>query len=220
MNFLFQILLNAPPLLIAVILHEVAHGYIALKLGDPTAKMLGRISLNPIKHIDPVMTLLVPFMLIMAKSPVVFGGAKPVPVDPRYFKNPRQGMAIVAIAGPITNFLLATFFYGLHLLFISILKEIPASETSQIFHLILFVVGFWIDSSILINIVLGLFNLLPVPPLDGGRILVGVLPLELARKWAKLERWGLPIVVLLIYSGAVNNLLAPLIELVLEHLKN
>ena len=206
MNFLQTLLLTAPPLLLAVILHEVAHGYTAEKLGDPTARNLGRIKLNPLVHIDPFMTVILPGLLILSGSPIIFGGAKPVPVDPRFFRNPRRGMAYVAMAGPITNFILVAIFYALMLLLASSSSALTLLPTWASFTLV-----YWILHSIIINLVLGLFNLLPVPPLDGGRIAVGFLPLSMARQVAKLERYGLLIVIALLYFGVIDRYLGPVI---------
>jgi Zn-dependent protease len=205
-----NILISAPPLIVAVVLHEIAHGYVAKMLGDPTAKNLGRLSLNPLKHIDPVMTILLPGLLILSHSPVVFGGAKPVPVNPRYFKNPRRGMAIVAIAGPIVNFCLAGLFWLAFRGFGGLSLE--ASPFPQYVSMLLLA---WFLQSILINLVLGTFNLIPIPPLDGGRIAVGFLPLAIAKQYAKLERFGLLLVFALLYSGAFEKILRPMVELVL-----
>ena len=183
----YRILVIAPPFAFAVILHEVAHGWVAERLGDPTARQAGRISLNPIVHVDWMLTVALPAMLIFFGSPIVFGGAKPVPVDPRYFFNPRRGMLWVALAGPVTNFVLAG---GSFLLLLGGVLTLGLPEDPNIFLE-------WLRFSILINLVLGIFNLIPIPPLDGGRIAVGLLPLSLAKNWAKLERFGLIIVVLL-----------------------
>lgn len=211
MDFLLKLLIFAPPLLIAVVLHEVAHGFAALKLGDPTARNLGRLSLNPIKHIDLFMTILLPGILILSNSPIVFGGAKPVPVDPRYFKDPRKGMAIVAVAGPITNFVLATICYLLYRLLFS---EGLISAESIVSGLILQ----WLLLGVVTNMVLGIFNLFPVPPLDGGRILVGLLPLELARQIARLERFGMLILIFFLMTGAIDKVLQPPLRAVISHM--
>ncbi len=214
MDFLQTFLLIAPPLLLAVILHEVAHGYTAEKLGDPTARNLGRIKLNPLVHIDPFMTVILPGLLILSGSPIVFGGAKPVPVDPRFFRNPRRGMAYVAMAGPITNFILAVIFYALMLLLAKASSGLLLLPGWASFTLV-----YWVVQSIVINLVLGLFNLLPVPPLDGGRIAVGFLPLSMARQVAKLERYGLLIVIGLLYFGVVDRYLGPVINFVTQQIE-
>lgn len=196
--------------MLAIILHEIAHGWVAYKLGDPTAKDLGRITLNPLKHIDPVMTIILPGILLLSGSPFLFGGAKPVPVNPLNFKHPRRDMAYVAMAGPITNFIIAalTLFSG----------RIMFGYFSHVFtvlpNIFLPIFIIWISQGFLINIILGLFNLLPIPPLDGGRIAVGFLPIEIARNVAKLERWGLFIVMGLLYSGVLNSILSPVASFV------
>ena len=214
MKLLQTLALTVPPLLLAVILHEIAHGYMAERLGDPTARRLGRIKLNPLVHIDPFMTVILPGLLILSGSPIVFGGAKPVPVDPRYFSNPRRGMAYVALAGPITNFVLASCFYGVMLLFLHFQSALSLLPTWLAITLV-----YWTLHSIIINLVLGLFNLLPVPPLDGGRIAVGFLPLKLARHVAQLERYGLLIVIALLYFGVVDRYLGPAINFVTQHIE-
>ncbi|MFN8388667.1 MAG: site-2 protease family protein [Bdellovibrionota bacterium] len=210
-KFLFDAIVFAPPLLTAVILHEIAHGWAAEKLGDPTARDQHRITLNPLVHIDPFMTIILPVTLILAGSPFVFGGAKPVPVNPLNFRNPRRGMAYVAIAGPIMNFLLVAICLAIHQGLIS--SGLAQAHRGVVVNLLLI----WMRHSVLINLVLGLFNLLPVPPLDGGRIAVGFLPLSFARFWARLEPYGLWIVILLMMSGVVRTILEPVLEFVAEH---
>jgi len=209
---LFKILTTVPPLIVAVVLHEVAHGWIAEKLGDPTARRLGRITLNPIKHVDPMFTVVVPGILIAANSPFIFGGAKPVPVNPLYFKNPRRGMAYVALAGPVLNFLLAMLCY---LLMVFVLPLIAYLLPVPFLVLLL---NWWCAYGILINLVLGLFNLLPIPPLDGGRIVVGVLPIKLAKQWAKVEPFGLLIVIALLFSGLLEFVLAPVLKFLTSYI--
>jgi Zn-dependent protease len=196
-----------PPLLFSVVIHEIAHGWAASKLGDPTAKQLGRITLNPIKHIDPVLTILTPAFLFLVGSPFIFGGAKPVPVNPMNFKNPRRGMAWVALAGPVSNFILAAMFLvaaKLYLFFAPALVKVLSPWI-----LVIFVI--WISQGFLINIVLGIFNLFPVPPLDGGRIAVGFLPIPIAKKVAGLERFGIAIVFALLLTGVMDSFLRPVL---------
>lgn len=212
MELLYKILLFAPPLLMAVILHEVAHGWAAEKLGDPTARRQGRITLNPIVHIDPVMTLLLPGLLILSGSPFIFGGAKPVPVNPMNFRNPRRHMAYVAMAGPLVNFTLVAICWPLFNLFAEHLDTLALSK--QTVHLI----GFWLLNGIMINLVLGLFNLFPIPPLDGGRIAVGFLPVALAKPLARLERFGLLIVIALLATGTLGQILDPILGFFMEKL--
>lgn len=195
--------------MIAVILHEIAHAWVADKLGDPTSRLLGRISLNPIVHIDPVMTILVPGFLILTGSPFIFGGAKPVPVNPLCFADPRRGMAMVALAGPLTNFTLAAIFAPLA-------KMVAASPTMFFGDMVVtkLVVSFLI-SSVLINIVLGVFNLIPIPPLDGGRIVVGYLPDEIAEPYARIEPYGFLILIVMLSSGIIDRILGPTVNTLL-----
>ena len=194
-DILIQIVVAAIPAIVAITLHEAAHGYAALALGDDTAKQQGRLSLNPIRHIDRVGTILLPGGLILFQLLTVgriiflFGWAKPVPVSAWRFRDPRRGMALVAAAGPAANFVLAWLgalaMHGLDLL--------PEAISSLAEGMLI--------SFILANLVLGLFNLLPIPPLDGGRIAVGILPLRAAMAWARLERAGIVIVLLLVFLG-------------------
>lgn len=189
-NIVLQVALAVIPAILAITLHEAAHGYAALALGDDTARQAGRLSLNPLRHVDRVGTILLPgFLLIFQLVTIhrvlfMFGWAKPVPVSAWKFRDPRRGMAIVAIAGPAMNFFLA--WVGALLL--------PSSEQG----LLDVMAGQFLSYFILTNLVLGLFNLIPIPPLDGGRIAVGILPLELARRWARLERFGIVMVIVLL----------------------
>ena len=189
-NIVVQVALAVIPAILAITLHEAAHGYAALALGDDTARQAGRLSRNPLRHVDRVGTILLPgFLLIFQLLTVhrvlfMFGWAKPVPVSAWKFRDPRRGMAIVAIAGPAMNFFLA--WVGALLL--------PTSEQG----LFDAVAGQFLSYFILTNLVLGLFNLIPIPPLDGGRIAVGILPLGLARRWARLERVGIVMVIALL----------------------
>lgn len=187
-SFLFQLLLAVVPAVLAITLHEAAHGYAALALGDQTARMEGRLSLNPLRHVDRFGTIVLPgFLLIsqlltIGRVEFMFGWAKPVPVNPWAFPNPRRGMMWVAMAGPAMNFFLA---------WLSALAMHPIGEPAGMAAL---AAQLMLLRFIVFNLVLGLFNLLPLPPLDGGRIVVGILPLQLARAWAQLERYGIVIV--------------------------
>jgi Zn-dependent protease len=193
MGFLLQIAVAAIPVIFAITLHEAAHGYAALALGDDTAKSMGRLSLNPLRHVDRVGTLLLPGMLMLGQLLTIgrvvflFGWAKPVPVSAWKFANPRRGMMLVAAAGPAVNFFLA----WLAALLIHGETLLPNAAGD--------VVDTMLQTFILANLVLGLFNLLPIPPLDGGRIVVGLLPERLAMAWARLERAGIVIVLLLVF---------------------
>ncbi len=182
---------------LAITLHEAAHGYAARALGDDTAARLGRVSLNPLRHVDPVGTLLLPAMLAasqlltIGRVEAMFGWAKPVPVDIWRLRSPRWGMVLVAAAGPGINFALAIGFGLAAHLVTGVAESLPIAVTQWLLR--------FIGLSILYNVILACFNLLPIPPLDGGRILVGILPAPLARLVARTERFGLLIVIGLIF---------------------
>jgi Zn-dependent protease len=189
-GFILNALLAIVPVILAITMHETAHGYMALALGDTTARDQGRLTLNPLKHIDKVGTIILPGFLLISQLLTIhrvafmFGWAKPVPVSAWKFGNPRQGMAIVAIAGPAMNFFLA----WLSALGLRMLADTDVWAS-------LFTV---LSDFLLVNMVLGLFNLLPILPLDGGRIVAGILPERLARSWAGLERYGILVVLVVI----------------------
>ena len=173
-TFMQQLIIQAPPLLFALTVHELAHGYVAWRLGDPTAKNEGRLTLNPLKHLDPLGVLAFIIMKI--------GWAKPVPVNPRYFKNPQRDMLLVALAGPGSNIILAVASAALaHLL---------SPSTSCPFFILQPLVAM-LAASVWINIMLAVFNCIPIPPLDGSKVLMGLLPPEAARGYAKLEPFRL-----------------------------
>lgn len=196
----YTIAVWAVPILFAITLHEAAHGWVAQKLGDPTAKNLGRITINPIKHIDPVGTVIVPLFLAMV-SPFVLGWAKPVPIEPRYFKSPLLDMALVAVAGPVSNFFMACFWAMFIVLADSML------EHSKLLTFLM-TMG---KNGIIINVVLMVLNLLPIPPLDGGRVVAGILPQSLVLPYMKLERYGMVIILLLLVSGILGKIMWPIV---------
>jgi Zn-dependent protease len=192
----------ALPVLFAIILHEVAHGWVADKLGDDTARWMGRLTLNPIKHIDPIGTILIPVVLLVVGSPFLFGYAKPVPINFRKLRRPKQDMVWVALAGPATNLLLALVSTLLLMLVVSL--PVAANWVAQ-------PLSMMCQASIIINMVLCIFNLLPLPPLDGGRVAVGLLPGPAAYQLSRLEPFGFLIVILLLVSGILQNVIGPLI---------
>jgi len=184
------------PVIFAITVHEVAHGWIAKKYGDKTAWMLGRLTLNPLKHIDPVGTLIIPGILLLTGTGFIFGWAKPVPVDARNFKNPRHDMAIVALAGPIANLLMAVGW--------ALVARLGVVLNIEFVSLPLIYSGI---AGISINLVLALINLLPIPPLDGSRIITGLLPSRWAWQYNRLERYGFLILLLLLFSGGLSLIL-------------
>jgi Zn-dependent protease len=181
MDFIVGLIIFA----ITVTIHEVSHGYVAYLCGDATAKNAGRLTLNPLKHIDPFWTVIVPFILLVVRSPILFGMAKPVPVNFMMLRNPKRDMILVAAAGPAANILMAiVLIYVYKLTGIAVLIYL-----------------------IMLNLLLAFFNLIPIPPLDGGRILAGFLPSHLAYKFGRIEPYGIFIVVFLLMTGIAQRFL-------------
>ena len=201
-HFLRELSILAFPLLLAVTFHEVAHGYVADRLGDPTARLAGRLTLNPLVHLDPAGTLIFLFTRMI-------GWAKPVPVDWRYFKNPRRDMIWVSLAGPATNFVLAA---GMALCYRLLSWLLAAGHGSGLGMRVTLPLTLMAHAGVTLNLGLGLFNLIPVPPLDGSRVLAGVLPLSAARGLEHLERYGFLILMALILSGALDWTIYPVLR--------
>jgi Zn-dependent protease len=197
---IYTIAIWAIPVLLAITLHEAAHGWVADRLGDPTARNLGRISINPLRHVDPMGTVVIPLLLVLL-SGFVIGWAKPVPVDPRRFKQPLLDMAIVALAGPASNFIMASCWA----LLISLSTTFLVSG-SLMMHLIQ--IG---KAGVTINLILFVLNLFPIPPLDGGRVVAGVLPREMALAFMRIEPFGMWIILALLVSGVLGQILWPVV---------
>jgi len=192
MDFIISLIL----FFLAVIIHEVAHGLMAYKLGDPTAKYAGRLTLNPLAHIDPFGTIILPIFLIFTNSPFVFGWAKPVPVNFAGLRNPKRDIALVGLAGPLANIVLAVI--------ISILLKFYPFGILQDF--------------MVLNLVLAVFNLIPIPPLDGSRVLIGFLPQRLAYKYILIEKFGIFIIFVMIYFGLFKLIVLPVVMAILKFL--
>lgn len=190
-------------LIFSIVFHEVAHGRIALWRGDTTARDLGRLTMNPLPHIDPVGSILVPLFLFFTGSPFLFGWAKPVPVNPWQFRNAKKDMAIVSFSGPASNLLLAVL--------ASILFRVVLSFTGGGENLLVQLLFYMVY----INLILAFFNLIPIPPLDGSKILMAVLPDQMLESYLRLERFGFIIIVLLIALGFFRIVIFPIVQIFL-----
>lgn len=210
-----RIILAAPAFITGIVLHECAHAWVAWKLGDPTAVVEGRLTLDPRAHFDPVGTLM--FVISMIAG-VGFGWAKPVPVNYWRFRNPLRDMAIVAVAGPMTNFLLALVWYlllAIMILLFAFLKPLTGIPVvGMVFGMLMRVLIAIAVNGVIINFALTAFNLIPIPPLDGGRIAVALLPSELGYQLARLEPFGFVVLILLLWLGAFKIMFTPFMALI------
>lgn len=193
----------------AIVVHEVAHGWTASRLGDPTARNAGRLSLNPIRHFDLIGTFIVPCLMILAHLHFVFGWAKPVPVNFQRLKNIRVDTILVALAGPLSNLLMMSGWLVL-------LSSIAAGGAYKTDDMVLLLAQMAVSGAV-VNVALIIFNLIPIPPLDGGRALGALLPQVLSKPFMKLERYGIIIILLLIGSGVFNKIFLPVVEFFLGH---
>jgi len=199
---LFYILLQFSVLIFAITIHEYAHGWVAYKLGDPTAKYMGRLTLNPIAHIDPFGTILLPLILVMLHLPPI-GWAKPVPVNFMSLRNPKRDMLWVGIAGPAANMLLA-------LSLVAILKLLPGVAHTILGQVFIF--------GVVINVILAIFNLVPIPPLDGSRIVSALLPYRYVASYNKIQPYGFIIILVLLWSGILRTLIYGVVVFVIRFL--
>ncbi len=203
----------AVPLIFAIVLHEVAHGWVANRLGDHTARDMGRLTLNPIPHIDLFGTIIFPILCIVLNSPI-FGYAKPVPINPYNFKDPKKGMAISSLAGPAVNILMALFF----VLLLRLIGFLDGSIPQPYGNWFTVPFAYMLVYGIMINVVLAVLNLVPIPPLDGSRVAYWLLPAKQAAAYYHLERFGLLIILALFYFGILGKIISPIIEFVLTFL--
>jgi Zn-dependent protease len=216
LNIIQKIVVMAPPLIFAIILHEVAHGWVANKLGDHTAKDHGRLTLNPVSHIDLFGTIIMPILLYLSThGRLVFGYAKPVPINPNNFKDPKKGMALSSLAGPGINIIMAlTFSFILRVVLPSVEGFIPKSTWESFGLPLVLMLGY----GVLINVGLALLNLIPIPPLDGSRIVYWLLPDSLAAAYYRLERYGMLIILALFAFNILGYLIWPVMEPALDML--
>ena len=198
-----EIVITLVILLFSAVIHEVCHGVMALRMGDDTAKVEGRLTLNPIPHLDPFASVLLPLFLVLAGSPVIFGSAKPVPVDFLRMRNPKLGMILVSLAGPLSNFLLAAIF--------AIPIRFGLLESGTVGYVVLV-------QAVLVNLSLGIFNLLPLPPLDGFTVFASMLSSDLSTiyRFLSFERYGFILIIFFLYTGLIHRILLPILNFFLQ----
>jgi len=200
LNLIISFAISFALLLIAMTVHEFAHGLVAYKLGDSTARLSGRLTLNPLAHIDPFWTLILPLVLFLSTAGrFVFGAAKPVPINYFSLKNPKRDIIWIGLSGPLSNLVLAV-------IIAQILKFMPLPA----------IAGYLLLNLVMINVVLAIFNLIPIPPLDGSRVLMGLLPAQLSEQYAKCERYGFILLFAFIWLGVFDRVLIPLVGIVIR----
>jgi Zn-dependent protease len=190
-----NLIISLPILFFAIVIHEFFHGWVAERCGDLTARHMGRLTLNPLDHIDPMGTIILPAFLILIKSPVLFGWAKPVPINPLNFNNPKRDIIWVGLAGPLANLAVAVI--------CSLLLRLSGLLGLLQFPYIILI----LEMGVFINLIFAVFNLIPVPPLDGSRIMAGLLPQQMAYKFSRLDQYGFIILIALLYLGVINFIL-------------
>jgi Zn-dependent protease len=201
---IYKIAVQIIVLIFAVIVHEVSHGYVAYKLGDPTAKQQGRLTLNPLPHIDPVWSILIPAFLIFTHAGFVIGGAKPVPINPMYFKHHRRDIMLTGFAGPGSNLLLAL----ISILLMKLVRMIPGFYSDGL--------NIFLYYNVIINVGLAVFNLIPIPPLDGSKVLAFFLPARMELAYLRLERFGMIILIGLLATGLLGYIFTPIFAAVMK----
>jgi len=212
LNTIQKIAVMALPLMFAIILHEVAHGWVANKLGDRTARDMGRLTLNPLPHIDIVGTIIMPLLCILFLKGIIFGYAKPVPINPYNFQNPKRGMALSSLAGPGINMAMALLFAFILRIAIPPIKDMVPNHTWE---WVVVPIALMLGYGVLINVVLAILNMIPIPPLDGSRLLYWILPNKIAAIYYRLEPFGMIILLALMIFGVLGDIIMPIIEPIL-----
>ena len=212
LNTIQKIAVMALPLMFAIILHEVAHGWVANKLGDHTARDMGRLTLNPLPHIDIVGTIIMPLLCIFFLKGIIFGYAKPVPINPYNFQNPKKGMALSSLAGPGINMAMALLFSFLLRVVMPPIKDLV---TDQVWKWIAEPIALMLGYGVIINVALAVLNMIPIPPLDGSRLLYWILPNKFAAVYYRLEPFGMIILLALMVFGVLGDIILPIIEPIL-----
>ncbi|MBU1327329.1 site-2 protease family protein [Patescibacteria group bacterium] len=214
---MIALLFNIIAFIIAITVHEFAHAYVSDRLGDPTARLMGRLTLNPKHHIDTLGTIIIPLFLALSGSNFIIGWAKPVPFDPYNLRNPRRDSALISLAGPASNLIVA---FACSLVLQAIFHFRLPVVSQSFLGLTTYVLSLLLNPVIIINVVLAIFNLIPIHPLDGFKIVGGILPHEYAKQWYELERYGMIFLIFMIFplfgTSPINNLISPVINALLN----